>query len=110
MHGAGWSVTAAILCGLAGGVLMAWLLGFLLQAMYSLEASGNVSIEQALGAEGEVYASVPPRGAGRGQVRVVLAGRQRIFNAVSEDDAMPSQTRVRVVRVNPDHTLTVVSL
>ena len=47
-----------------------WLLAVLLQGMYSLESTGTVSIEAALGTEGEVYATVPKRGAGRGQVRV----------------------------------------
>ncbi len=110
LNGAGWGVTASIGAGVAGGVLMTWLLAVLLQGMYSLESTGTVSIEAALGTEGEVYATVPKRGAGRGQVRVVLQGRQRIYNAVSDEEELPTKSRVRVARVNPDHTLTVVPL
>ncbi|MBC8327250.1 MAG: NfeD family protein, partial [Planctomycetes bacterium] len=110
LNGAGWSVTGSIGAGVAGGVVMTWLLAILLRGMYLLESSGNVRIEQALGSEGEVYASVPAREHGRGQVRVVIEGRQRIYNAVSDQEELPSGSRVRVARVNPDHTLTVVPL
>ncbi len=108
--GAGWGVTASIGSGVVGGLLLTWLLAMLLQGMYSLESSGTVSIQSALGTEGEVYATVPPRGRGRGQVRLVLQGRQRIYNAISDDEELPTKSRIRVARVNPDHTLTVVPL
>ena len=49
---------------------------------------------------GTVYVRVPARGEGRGQVRVVVNGRQRIFNAISEGGAVESKTHVRVTRVN----------
>lgn len=107
LHGAGWGMTASIGAGVAGGVVMTWILAALLRTMYSLESSGNVSIATALNSEGEVYTSIPARHAGRGQVRVVLDGRQRIYNAVSEGDAIPTSSRVVVVRVNEDRTLTV---
>ncbi len=57
--------------------------------------------------EGAVYTNVPEKGSGRGQVRVVVEGRDRIYNAISDRQAIPTSSRVRVVRVNQDHTLTV---
>jgi len=107
LNGAGWGVTASIASGVAGGTLMTWILAVLLRWMYSLESSGNVSLQSALGVDGEIYANVPARGEGHGQVRVVVNKRQRIYNAVSDGDALPSKTRVRVTEVNSDRTLTV---
>ena len=54
-----------------------------------------------------LYTNVREKGSGRGQVRVVIDGRDRIYNAISDRQALPTSSRVRVVRVNQDHTLTV---
>jgi hypothetical protein len=40
-------------------------------------------------------------------VRVTLGQRQRIYNAVTEGEELPTSTRVKVTRVNQDNTLTV---
>lgn len=105
--GGGWDWSTSLLAGVVGGVGMVWLLSWLLKVVYDLQSSGNIAIEQAGGAEGEVYAGVPGKGEGAGQVRVIIGERQRIYNAVSEGEALPTRTRVRVVKVNDDRTLTV---
>jgi hypothetical protein len=46
-------------------------------------------------------------GDGRGQVRVVVDERARIYNAVSDGDAIVTSSSVRIVRANDDNTLTV---
>ena len=107
LNGAGWGVTGSIASGVVGGVAMTWVLAMLLRWMYSLESTGNVSIQMALGVEGEVYANLPARGDGHGQVRIVVDNRQRIYKAVSDGDAIPTGSRIRVTEVNSDRTLTV---
>jgi len=93
--------------GLGGGIGMAWILGAMLRGAMRLEGSGNIDIGSAMGREGDVYVTVPAAGHGRGQVRLVLGDRQRIFNAVSAAGEIRPPARVRVVRVNDDRTLTV---
>ena len=119
--GFGWTGLAAykgipldmppsLVIGLVGGVGMVWLLALMLKGLHDLQSSGNVDITQAQGREGDVYVTVPGREAqtpGRGQVRVNIANRQRIYNAVTEGDSLPSGTRVRITKVNEDRTLTV---
>lgn len=102
-----WSFGMSLLLGAAFGAALVWLLGLLMKAMYDLQTSGNVHIQDAVGVEGAVYTNVPEKGSGRGQVRVVIDGRDRIYNAISDRQAIPTRSRVRVVRVNQDHTLTV---
>ena len=102
-----WSFGKSLLLGAAFGAALVWLLGLLMKAMYDLQTSGNVRIQDAVGVEGAVYTNVPEKGSGRGQVRVVIDGRDRIYNAISDRQAIPTSSRVRVVRVNQDHTLTV---
>jgi hypothetical protein len=103
------SMPAAAGAGLAGGLLMIWLLGLLLKGAHDLQSSGTFTLDAAVGATGDVYAAIPAAGTGRGQVRLVLADRQRIVDAVSAGGPLPRSARVRVLAVNEDHTLTVTS-
>jgi hypothetical protein len=105
--GADWSPAVAFGAGFLGGLLLVWILGHALGAVRGLESSGNISISEALGATGDVYTRVPPSGEGQGQVRVVLSDRQRIYNAISRGPEFMTHTRVRVVEVNDDNSLTV---
>ncbi len=105
-----WSFPMSMLTGAAFGVGLVWLLGLLMKAMYDLQSSGNIRIQDAVGAQGRVYTNVPAKGDGRGQVRVVVNQRARIYNAVSDGDAIVTNSDVRIVRVNEDHTLTVTSV
>lgn len=104
--GSDWPWHISLFCAAVGGVGMVWLLTLLLKFIYSMQASGNIDINDCAGAEGTVYVTVPDDGK-RGQVRLVIDGRQRIFNAVSEEGVIESKRRVRVMRVNRDNTLTV---
>ena len=107
LFGAGWPLSAGIGLGFLAGVAMIWILTRTLGAVRTLESSGNVRIQSALGLEGDVYARIPAAGEGRGQVRLIIDQRQRIYNAISRTGEVNSQTRVRVVWVNDDNTLTV---
>jgi len=101
-----WGISAGI--GVVGGIAMVWFLALLLKAVYDLQTSGNIDLKSAVGHEADVYLTVPSRGSGRGQIRVVLQQRQRIINAVSDGDAIPTSARVRVIAANEDNTLTVI--
>jgi hypothetical protein len=119
--GFGWAGIAAlngfhkpmvtcVLFGILGGVAMVWILALLLKAMHDLQASGNISLESTIGLCGDVYANIPPKGQGTGQVRVVVSDHMRIYNAHSADQAAPTATKVRVLAVNEDNTLTVIPI
>jgi len=101
-HGAAVGVVAV-----GCGVGMVWLLGLLLKGMADLQSSGNIAIAQAMGHEGDVYVTVPGQSEGRGQVRLTIHSQQKIYNAVTGGEDLPSGTRVRVVKVNEDNTVTV---
>lgn len=104
----GWDVPMSVLSGLAFGMLLMWLLGLMLKAIYNLQSSGTVNPKDAIGMEAMVYANVPANGDGRGKVRVVIRDRARIYNAITEGDSLNSNSRVRVTRVDSDNTLTVI--
>ncbi len=105
----GWGLPAlaSVPVGFAVGFGMMWLLGKLLRWIARLQSSGTMDASVALDEEGVVYTAVPAPGAGRGVVRVVVDDRLRYYQAVSDSDPIPSQTRVRVTAVHPDSSLTV---
>jgi membrane protein implicated in regulation of membrane protease activity len=103
----GWEWLHSLLLGIAFGMAMVWILALLLKGIHDLQSDGNVRLESAIGSEGHVYANIPASGTGRGQVQLVVNGRLRTYNAISEGEAIASQTRIRVTRVNEDRTLTV---
>jgi hypothetical protein len=107
LAGLGWNKSAATGIGLIGGVLLVLLVGSVFRGVRKLEASGTLDIRGAVGSVCEVYANVPARGQGSGQVRLVLEQRERIVNAVSAGEALPTRTRVKIVTVNDDRTVTV---
>ncbi len=97
----------ATVVGFGCGVGVAWLLVLGLKALYALESSGNISVGDAVGLEGEVYVRVPASGEGSGRVRIVIDERQRIYNATTEGEEISRSSRVLVTRVT-GNTLTVV--
>lgn len=105
--GTGWGPGPSVAVGVVCGLAMVWLLGLLLKGVYDLQASGNISPETYIGVTGEVYATIPGHRSGMGQVKLVVQDRQRICNALSADESLPTHTRVRVLSVNPDHSLNV---
>jgi hypothetical protein len=95
------------LIGTGTGVVFLAISAAMLRASRRLQSSGNVSIADLVGAEAEVYTIIPAAGQGQGQIKAVIGDRQRFVNAVSEGAELPARTRVKVVRANPDNTLTV---
>jgi hypothetical protein len=94
--------------GVVGGLAMCVLFLGLLATTRKLQSSGTVNVQQARGSEGEVYANVPAASeGGRGQVRLTLAGRQRIVQAKSAGGAILTGVRVRVVEVKADNSVVV---
>lgn len=108
LRGAGWPVWVSVAVGLGCGLGMVWLLAKLLRFVYGLQSSGTLETFHALEAEGTVYTRIPAARGGKGEVRVVIGERERFYSAVTEGEALPRDTRIRVVEINEDdNTVTV---
>jgi hypothetical protein len=107
LKGLQWSVLASMGIGLVAGVAMSGLFIALVVSTRKLAASGNINFAEAKGGEAEVYATIPAQGQGRGQVRLIIAGRQRIVQAISNTGAIATSSRVRVVEVKSDNSVVV---
>lgn len=105
----GWGLPAllSVPVGIAVGGGMMWILAKLLSWIMRMQSSGTLEMGSALYEEGTVYIAIPPSRSGRGTVRVVINERMQYYHAVTEGEAIPSQSPVRVTAVNDDNTVTV---
>jgi membrane protein implicated in regulation of membrane protease activity len=101
----GWSWNTAAIFGVAIAAIFLRMLWLGFRLVYSLNGSGNVRREEAVGHTGTVTVAIPVSGTGR--VRVVIRNRQREYRASSSGQAIASQGPVRVTRVRDDGILEV---
>ncbi len=101
--------TGAAVIGVVAGVGVAWLMVYLLRSFLKLQNNTNVSISQAVGLVGEVYATVPPAGQGKGEIILVINQSQHNYFAIQEcEEPIATHTRVRVVRADQASNIIVV--
>ncbi|MFO0857806.1 MAG: hypothetical protein U0640_10665 [Phycisphaerales bacterium] len=106
-QGLKWGMVPSMALGVGGGVAMALLFLGLMTTTRKLNTSGNIDFSKTVGTEAEVYATIPAKGGGRGQVRIVVSGRQRILQATSNDSEYSTGTRVRVLEAKADNSVVV---
>ena len=94
----------AVLVGIAFVVMVMYLFKWL----YSMQQTGNINVYQsAVGCTGTVYLSIPGERAGEGKVQIAIQGAVREYNALTEGDALPTGTPIKVVEVVNPSTLLV---
>jgi hypothetical protein len=100
----GVSIAIAILCGVATLIGMA----YLMRAVYKLQSSGNIDVENCIGKIGEVYIPIPASGNGSGKVNLTVQEKFSEFSAITtESDILKTGSFVRVVAVGPSGVLVV---
>ena len=68
----------------AGGVMFL-AVSRIIMAMKKLESSGNITVDQTVGAKGSVYAEIPPGESGA--VNIFIDERERRYDAVTDEPA-----------------------
>ncbi len=118
MMGSGWmgltaridwglGPTGAALAAAGFGAALMLFASFLLLAMRRLGRQVTYDTATAVGRTGTVYAAIPARGEGAGQVRVSVSGRSMVLPAGSTGPAIEAFADVRVVEVRDDDLLLV---
>ncbi len=101
--GVGLSLAGA----LAAGIAAVYVIGWLFKKMLSLQSSGTLSLDNAVGQIGKVYLRIPADG--EGQVEIEVQGRMMILSAISvQKEELPTGAVVRVESMVGSSTLGVV--
>jgi membrane protein implicated in regulation of membrane protease activity len=94
----------AFVCGSIVMVAIAWLI----RAIYSMRSDGTRQINNAIGAVGTVYVTLPASRLSGGQINVTVGGRLETLSALNAGlRAVPSGEKVKVVGVIDTNTVLV---
>ena len=90
------------------GIALIFLVMMLFKWLGSMQQAGNINVfKSAVGCEGKVYLNIPASRAGFGKVQITINNAVREYEAVTDGDALPTGTAIRVVEVLSADTLLV---
>lgn len=102
------SLLLAVLLGCASGAGFGGVIFFLFRWVSQLRSKGNVDPRNAIGQTGKVYIPIPASRQGEGQIEITFQNRYQVLPAVtSSGQALPAQTEVLVVDLEPDNVFVV---
>ena len=81
----GYGVLVSSMGGIGAGVVMFLAVSRIIMAMRNLESSGNITVDQTVGAKGSVYAEILPGESGA--VTIFIDERERRYDAVTDEPA-----------------------
>lgn len=73
----------ALLAGTVAGGASMWTMGKMFQVFYSVQSSGNMNIDNAVGKNGTVYMRIKPGEVG--QIQVEVQGAMRTLDAIAKN-------------------------
>lgn len=96
----GFSLAVASLIAFGSGTVLMVAFAWLIRTIYSLRTDGTRRIDDAIGAIGTVYVTLPPGRASGGQINVTVSGRLETLAALNAANRpVPSGEKVKVVGV-----------
>ena len=105
---AGHGTGAATFVGLIVGSIFMALIFYLMAYLHSLRQEGTIDYANAVGKIGSVYLPVPPHRKGIGQIEVLVQGRLKIVQAISDSDKkIGNRVAVRVTELVDEQTILV---
>lgn len=105
-RGSGFGAFPSLGVALVAGVGAMWLVAKTFALFRKMQSSGTLNLNNAVGQTGRIYLSVKPDAPGK--IEVAVQGRLQIFDATSETgEALPTDTRVVVVRVESQNVMVV---
>jgi hypothetical protein len=85
LDGQGHDVLVSATGGIGAGGVMFLAVSRVIMAMKNLESSGNITVDQTVGARGSVYAEILPGESGA--VTIFIDDRERRYDAVTDEPA-----------------------
>ncbi len=104
---AGGGIWAAIGFSSLAGLAAMFIVGYIIYMFTKLTEEGNVNLSKALYSTGEVYLSIPANKNGQGKVHIKVQGALKEVDAVTNGDALPTGSAVKVVEIIDDNLILV---
>ena len=105
---AGHGTGAATFVGLIVGSIFMAMIFYLMAYLHSLRQEGTINYANAVGKVGAVYLPVPPHRKGIGQIEVLVQGRLKIVQAITDNDKkIGNRVAVRVTELVDEQTILV---
>lgn len=102
----GASPLASLTVAVAAGAGSTWAIGRIFYFFTRLQSTGNLDMQSAMGATGQVYLGIGPDKAGK--VTITVGKRSLTLDGICETgDTLATGTPIRVVRVISDTTVAV---
>ena len=95
------------LVSIATGCVFVVVFLYLFRQMHRLESNGAFQIKDCVGQVCDVYLRIPAQRSGQGKVQVSFGGSIQEIAAITNGDALPSGSKVRIVALVDDHTVEV---
>jgi len=99
-----------VVASVAAGTAALLLVYYLMKGLKSLQSTGTMDLENAVGKTAEVYLRIPAAGEGVGKVTLVVQGRSVECPATSAGGEIPTGARVQVTRATGGSEVEVVPL
>jgi len=109
LNGGGSLTRAITLGGVAGSIAMI-IIAYLLYQMYKMEESGTISLDSAIGQEGEVYIPIPSNLNGKGKIQIQVENKIMELTAVTNNNKLSTGKKVKVLDVLEKNILLVEAL
>lgn len=103
----GGSTWAALGFASIAGLAAMFIVGYMMYLFSKLTQAGNVDLRNALYNTGEVYLTVPANKKGYGKVHVKVSGSLKELDAVTNGDALPTGSSIRIIEILDDNLLLV---
>ena len=105
---AGYGTGAATFVATISGSAFLGVVIYLMSYLHSLREEGTLDYSNAIGNVGNVYLPIPPKRKGMGQVEVMVQGRLRIVQALSDSEKkIGNRVAVRVTETIDEQTILV---
>ena len=102
------STTLLLIISIVIGVVLVALVMMLFKWLSGMQQTGNINVfKVAPGCEGKVYLAIPAERGGTGKVQITINDSVREYEAVSDGQALPTGTAIRVVEALGADTLLV---
>ncbi len=104
------SVWLAVLLSSIAGLTAMFMVAYMIYKFAQLEQSGTLNLYNALDKPGEVYLTIPAQGQGIGKVHLLVEGRIRELDAVTQGESLKTGTPIKVIDIMDGNVLKVESV